>query len=181
MSSADTTKLENENTLCDKCGAEVREGSLFCYACGADLAKEEIVEKPEKPLKSVTKRSESKRSKRAKNSAQIATADLKAIPKPEVLEPSIIEPEPVLATNLVTEEPVVETETEQAKIEIKDENATMMSAAAIRRQNRTKKATPTTIDVRWEPRSGISPSFLIGSIVLLIIVAALLALAIYLK
>lgn len=33
-----------ETAVCDICGAEVREGSVFCYNCGGSLAKAEVAE-----------------------------------------------------------------------------------------------------------------------------------------
>ena len=33
-----------EKAVCWKCGAEIREGSMFCYGCGADLSKPESID-----------------------------------------------------------------------------------------------------------------------------------------
>ncbi len=32
-----------ENEVCEKCGADVREGTAFCYNCGSSLVEEPIV------------------------------------------------------------------------------------------------------------------------------------------
>ena len=37
-----------ENQVCKACGAEVREGTLFCYNCGGKLASDETVAKKNK-------------------------------------------------------------------------------------------------------------------------------------
>lgn len=37
-------KTAVETAVCDICGAEVRNGSVFCYNCGGSLAKPEVVE-----------------------------------------------------------------------------------------------------------------------------------------
>lgn len=31
-----------EKDVCEKCGAEVREGTMFCYACGGRVASDEV-------------------------------------------------------------------------------------------------------------------------------------------
>lgn len=171
MSSADTTKIGTGNVLCGKCGADVRQGSLFCYACGGDLAAP--VEQPAK--------AEPKKTKKSKRSPKIATADLKAIPKPEALDPLPESVDRGLVTNLVVEEAPQNVESEALVLEPKVDGVPMRSAAAIRRQNRAKKPTPTTVDVRWEPRSGMDMPFLIGSFIFLLIAGLILAAAVYLK
>jgi hypothetical protein len=35
-----------EKSTCEKCGAEVRENTLFCYACGGRVADEEPISQP---------------------------------------------------------------------------------------------------------------------------------------
>ena len=172
MSSADTTKIEKGNVLCGKCGAEVRQGSLFCYACGADLA-------ALKPTETV-KAEPTKKSKRSKRSAQIATADLKAIPKPEAFDPTPETGENGLMTNIVVDEPTADAETVNVD-ESKSDETPLRSAAAVRRQNRARKTAPATVDVRWEPRSGMDLPFLIGSFIFLLIAGLILAAAVYLK
>lgn len=38
------TVVETETVVCDLCGAEVRDGSLFCYNCGGSVSKDEEIE-----------------------------------------------------------------------------------------------------------------------------------------
>lgn len=39
-----------EKRACDKCGADVREGTAYCYNCGSPIA----VPKPEEPIESIS-------------------------------------------------------------------------------------------------------------------------------
>ena len=38
------TKATVEKTICKSCGADVREGTLFCYNCGKRVAEEPVAE-----------------------------------------------------------------------------------------------------------------------------------------
>lgn len=42
-------KTAVETAVCDICGAEVREGSLFCYNCGGSLSKPAVADAVPKP------------------------------------------------------------------------------------------------------------------------------------
>lgn len=175
MSSAETTKIDGQNVICTKCGADIRLGSMFCYACGNDLSVAEPVP---------AEKAKPKKAKRSKRAAKIETADLKAIPKPEQLDVVAETGNESLVTKVAEKKSEkIESVEVPEKVEVNEpvDIAPMKSAATIRRQNRAKKPAPSIVDVRWLPRSGFDVPFLIGSVVFLIIAGLILAAAVYLK
>lgn len=161
MSAVEMTMAETEIKECGKCGAGIREGSLFCYACGAEI----IAKTP--------KNRASKRPKKQKKAEKISTADLTAIPKPDSFEIEAVNTDKEATSSVQT---LIE---QPEKIAVAD--APMESAASIRRRNRKQKFTPRQVDIRWEPRAGLGISFIVGAIIFMIIAGLILAAAVYLK
>lgn len=83
---------------CSKCGAEIREGSVYCYGCGspvAEVAKEEFGEKPSAPEPAAAERSEVMSDLELAHSSAVAQAPQRSRPtrrKPaRVVEPKVVE------------------------------------------------------------------------------------------
>ena len=121
-----------KKSVCDACGASVREGSTFCYSCGKPVP-------AEKKTETVT---------------ESPTVSKNGLPADSFDAP------------IVTEGPLAE------------DKPKMRSAASMRRGVKAYNRKP--VEVVWVEREGPG-SFLIVSIVLVILTSILLALALYLK
>ena len=110
--------------VCDICGAEVREGSQFCYNCGGSLMRKAAGEKT------------------------------------EVIPPEAIAPAPAST----------------GKGDAGKEKPTDQRGA---RRRRPVDRGP--VEVFWEPREGVSVSFVIASVFLLLIALILFVIAMWIK
>jgi hypothetical protein len=118
-------KTAVQTAVCDICGAEVRDGSVFCYNCGGTLTK---AQEPD--------------------------------PIPPPAEPILAVTEPVSNGSA--------TKTEEGPIKRSD-----------RRKVRASNREPA--EIVWEPRQGISWTFVIASVLFVIIALAVVIAAVYVR
>ena len=142
-----------ENQICNACGVDVREGSLFCYNCGGAVASEIEVEKEDKKDKvsDVWLREnlvENGKNDQITNQSEefitLEKVDDKPIPKPDI----------------------------QAEANLK-------SAAAMRRKSATFQKKQ--VEVVWEENDAPNASFIVVALILSLFAVAVFFLAIYLK
>ena len=142
-----------ENQICNACGVDVREGSLFCYNCGGAVASEIEVEKEDKKDKvsDVWLREnlvENGKNDQITNQSEefitLEKVDDKPIPKPDI-------------------------QTE----------ANLKSAAAMRRKSATFQKKQ--VEVVWEENDAPNASFIVVALILSLFAVAVFFLAIYLK
>ncbi len=121
-------KTAVQTAVCDICGAEVRDGSLFCYNCGGSLAK---TEEPD------------------------------PIPPPS---------EPIIAAEPLSNGSVTK---------IEDATAKRGTERPDRRRVRASNREPA--EIVWEPREGVSWTFVIVSVVFVILALAIVIAAVYVR
>ena len=117
-----------KTAVCDICGAEVRDGSAFCYNCGGSLT------------------------------------------EPQHVDPTPQPTEPILVAEPVTNGSAGQVDVFPAnqKVERSD-----------RRKVRASKREPA--EIVWEPRQGVSWTFVIASIIFVIIALAVVSAAVYVR
>ncbi len=147
-----------DRSVCAACGAEIREGSAFCYNCGETLEEIHPVPKPEAVEQPPPAKTSGKG--KQKRSQRIETSKLPAFAKPEESLPTVQE---MPAALTVKAEPSKE----------------LRSAADIRR--RPKKTVLPPKEIIWEERTDTGKGFVIGGIVLLSLAAILMYFAFYLR
>ena len=148
-----------KNQVCNACGADVREGALFCYNCGGNLASEIVVDKNAK--NEAVADAQLQESISDGNGDNIKQSGVET--KQEIKEIFNEQPitKPIEKTNL----------NKETKLE---------SAAAIRKK--TKSIQPKKVEVIWEEHDN-APNvwFILVAIFLTILAAVILFLAIRMK
>ncbi len=142
-----------ENQICNACGVDVREGSLFCYNCGGAVASEIKVEKEDKKDKAsdvwlrenlIENGKNDQITNQSEEFITLEKVDDKPIPKPDI-------------------------QTE----------ANLKSAAAMRRKSATFQKKQ--VEVVWEENDAPNASFIVVALILALFAVAVFFLAIYLK
>ena len=122
-------KTAVDTAVCDICGAEIRDGSQFCYNCGGSLSKTE-----------------------------------EADPIPPPAEPIIAVTEPVTNGSVTKiEAPPAKPATERSD------------------RRRVRAANREPAEIVWEPRDGVSWTFVIVSVVFVILALAIVIAAVYVR
>ena len=142
-----------ENQICNACGVDVREGSLFCYNCGGAVASEIEVEKEDKKDKASDVWLRENLVENGKND-QITNQSEEFITLEKVADKPIPKPE-------------IQTE------------ANLKSAAAMRRKSATFQKKQ--VEVVWEENDAPNASFIVVALILSLFAVAVFFLAIYLK
>ena len=148
-----------ENQVCSACGADVREGSLFCYNCGGSLASEIAVVKSEKNEAAADIQSQKNISDRNGDNFKQSGLDTKQEIREVFNEASIAKP--IEKSNL----------NKETKLE---------TAATLRKKS--KSTQPKKVEVIWEEHEN-APNvwFILVAIFLTVVAVIILFLAIRMK
>lgn len=148
-----------ENQVCRACGADVREGALFCYHCGGAVASEIAVTKTD--------------NKEALNKIEFSKNDNRENGfEPKLQEVEIKQKDAEISSADAMENPLVKPNLQSgAKLE---------SAAAMRGKSKLVQAQK--VEVIWEERESTPDArFILAALVLTLLAAVILFLAIRLK
>jgi uncharacterized membrane protein len=150
-----------ENQVCSACGADVREGALFCYHCGGAVASEITVAKNDNNKKVSKIPSRRKNSKENENGNQPKQNEINQKPaiRETIVEEAIAKP---------VEKPTIQNEVK------------LQSAAAMR--EKSKIAQPKRIEVIWEEHEN-TPNvwFVLAAVALTVLVVVILFLAVRMR
>lgn len=147
------------NEVCKACGADVREGSLFCYNCGGSLAPEIVV----------TEKDKISDNGRHENISETVDAkdDLRQTEQPPENNADLYENAPKVA-----EEAMTKTDA--------PEEINLKSAAALRKKPKTIQKKK--IEIVWkEHENAPNMWFVIAAILLAVFTAVVLWLALYIR
>ncbi len=150
-----------ENQICNACSTNVREGALFCYSCGGQVASQIAVAKNDKNETVVPERFQETIIEENENGAESKQTEVEL--KPEVKEIYVEETigKPVIEPSLL-------------------EADKLKSAAAMR--GKSKLIKPKKVEVVWEEHEN-APNvwFILVALVLTILAIVILFLAIRMK
>lgn len=168
-------KKVTQKEVCDACGADVREGSMYCYNCGGPVTAEARAAAEARSARDAVSDAWFK-GEIVKKGRRRETTKLK--PTSTVIEPIAAEPAPEPEKPA---EPVAEPEAEKAipKPGIHEE-AKLKTAASLRRKG--KLIERRTVEVSWEePTSSPGARFIFGALLMTLIVVLIYLAAGYLK
>ena len=150
-----------ENQICNACNTNVREGALFCYNCGGQVASQIAVAKNDKNETVVHERFQETIIEENENGADFKQTEVKL--KPKVKEIYVAE---------AIEKPIVEPSL------LKEDK--LKSAAAMR--GKSKLVQPKRVEVIWEEHES-TPNvwFILAAIVLTLLAFGILFLAVHMK
>lgn len=158
-------KKNLKKPVCDACGVDVREGSLYCYNCGGAVAPESK-QAGASPAKTAVSDAWFKDDIAVKNDRQ--TNKLEA-PKTEVVLPLVEEPR--------SDSPKLDAPIPKPGIY---EEARLKSAASMRRKG--KSIERKTVEVVWEkPESTPDARFILAALLMSLMVILIFFAAAYLK
>lgn len=144
-----------EIKICSKCDAEIREGSLFCYGCGADLGLTPVSD--ETALQS----DEASKEPTPEEMERMFEPQIEAIPKPDI----DIEGKAAIAKPEVKRTPPVK--------------KNLQTAASIRQKK--EKKTPVQKVYTWQENTESTIYFVIGAIIFIITGVSLVFLGLYIR
>ncbi len=170
-------KKVTQKEVCDACGADVREGSMFCYNCGGPLTAEARAAAEAKSTRDAVSDAWFK-GEIVKKEGRRETTKLK--PTSTVVEPIAAEPEPKseeAAEPVAVSEPAAEKAIPKPGIH---EEAKLKTAASLRRKG--KLIERRTVEVVWEePASSPGARFILGALLMTLLVVLIFLAAGYLK
>ncbi len=151
----------SEMAVCEKCSAEVRSGSAFCYSCGVALRAEKDVSEP------VAKKNGKKRTVPAD------TVDAPPVPLPDTKFDAPPIPVPSLGLDEQPAKPSEITPVEPAP------RKKLRTASELRRQKRPDPAR--VVEYRWEEPANVTIGFGLAAVILTLITIGIIVVAMYLR